>query len=210
MKALARGCVRIQKETADPSDPLRSVEKHIHEGSAEPQIPRLPRIFLSRVAASVDCMWFSLGEPHKWSAVRAVSRKSGYARDDKGKGVGSIESGSWTEAFLAETTLHRNGCPLLCHPESPVTFLIPHKNGYCRRRGGVKGKRVSATPTTTLSLGNGPLSFNNPLLCHPERSRGICSSADPSWICFSTERSGLERSAAFGAPGTSKSPTARI
>jgi hypothetical protein len=25
-----------------------------------------------------------------------------------------------------------------------------------------------------------------PTLCHPERSRGICSSADPSWKCFST------------------------
>src|ERR1700688_5002074 len=24
----------------------------------------------------------------------------------------------------------------------------------------------------------------------PERSRGICGSADPSWKCFSTERSG--------------------
>jgi hypothetical protein len=27
-----------------------------------------------------------------------------------------------------------------------------------------------------------------PPLCHPERSRGICSSADLSWKCFSTER----------------------
>src|ERR1700722_19331880 len=26
-------------------------------------------------------------------------------------------------------------------------------------------------------------------LCHPERSRGICSSADHSWECISTERS---------------------
>jgi hypothetical protein len=26
---------------------------------------------------------------------------------------------------------------------------------------------------------------HNPFLCHPERSRGICSSADLSWICFS-------------------------
>jgi len=25
-------------------------------------------------------------------------------------------------------------------------------------------------------------------LCHPERSRGICGSTDPSWKCFSTER----------------------
>src|ERR1700734_3461729 len=28
-----------------------------------------------------------------------------------------------------------------------------------------------------------------PPLCHPERSRGICSSADLSWECFSTEES---------------------
>jgi hypothetical protein len=27
-----------------------------------------------------------------------------------------------------------------------------------------------------------------PPLCHPERCRGICSSADLSWKCFSTER----------------------
>jgi hypothetical protein len=26
---------------------------------------------------------------------------------------------------------------------------------------------------------------------HPERSRGICSSADPSWKCFSRERRSL-------------------
>jgi hypothetical protein len=31
------------------------------ERSAELQIPRLPPDFLSRVAASVKCMWFSLG-----------------------------------------------------------------------------------------------------------------------------------------------------
>jgi hypothetical protein len=29
-------------------------------------------------------------------------------------------------------------------------------------------------------------------LCHPERSRGICSSTDHSWECFSTERSEVE------------------
>jgi hypothetical protein len=41
-----------------------------------------------------------------------------------------------------------------------------------------------------------PISMNRcPFLCHPERSRGICSSADLSWKCFSTERGGVERSA---------------
>jgi hypothetical protein len=34
---------------------------HFQERSAELQIPRLPPDFLSRVAASVNCMWFSLG-----------------------------------------------------------------------------------------------------------------------------------------------------
>src|SRR5580693_4184394 len=29
----------------------------------------------------------------------------------------------------------------------------------------------------------------HPPLCHPERSRGICSSTDLSWKCFSTKRS---------------------
>jgi hypothetical protein len=35
------------------------LEKHFQERSAEPQIPRLPPDFLSRVAASVSCVWFS-------------------------------------------------------------------------------------------------------------------------------------------------------
>ena len=33
---------------------------------------------------------------------------------------------------------------------------------------------------------------HRPPLCHPERSRGICGSADHSWECFSTERSEVE------------------
>src|SRR5882757_8819367 len=46
----------------------------------------------------------------------------------------------------------------------------------------VDGKGVPAAPTTALSLDNGPLPFNHPILCHPERSRGICSSVDPKQI----------------------------
>jgi len=34
-----------------------------------------------------------------------------------------------------------------------------------------------------------------PFPCHPDRSGGTCGSADPSWRCFSTERSAVERSA---------------
>ncbi len=43
-----------------------------------------------------------------------------------------------------------------------------------------------------------PLSMEaslSPLSSRPKRSGGICSSADPSWKCFSTERSVVERSA---------------
>src|ERR1700756_104136 len=29
-----------------------------------------------------------------------------------------------------------------------------------------------------------------PLLCHPDRSRGICGSMDPSWKCFSRDSRG--------------------
>jgi hypothetical protein len=38
-----------------------------------------------------------------------------------------------------------------------------------------------------LSSNRSPWKRRSPL-CHPEHSRGICSSADPSWKCFSTER----------------------
>jgi hypothetical protein len=37
----------------------------------------------------------------------------------------------------------------------------------------------------------------SPSPCHPERSRGICSSADLSWKCFSTERSVVMGPAVF-------------
>jgi hypothetical protein len=44
----------------------------------------------------------------------------------------------------------------------------------------------------------------SPSPCHPELSRGICSSADLSWKCFSTERSPVERGFFFS--GQKKSP----
>ena len=48
-----------------------------------------------------------------------------------------------------------------------------------------------------------PLSGNRsswkrrPPLCHPERSRGICSSGDLSWECFSAERTPISCHAAL-------------
>jgi len=48
--------------------------------------------------------------------------------------------------------------------------------------GGQKERFIAALETTP------PLAALNrkrrPLLCHPERSRGICGSADLSWKCF--------------------------
>jgi hypothetical protein len=35
-----------------------------------------------------------------WFGVERNRRSLGFARDDKGKGKGSIESGCWTEAFF--------------------------------------------------------------------------------------------------------------
>jgi hypothetical protein len=53
-----------------------------------------------------------------------------------------------------------------------VTFLLSHKNGCCRWKGGCQWKRRPRRPTTALSLGNGPFPFNNPLLfVIPERTR---------------------------------------
>jgi len=42
--------------------------------------------------------------------------------------------------------------------------------------------KVRKTPQS----GNRSLWNRRPSLCHPERSRGICGSADLSWKCFST------------------------
>ena len=45
-----------------------------------------------------------------------------------------------------------------------------------------------------------------PALCHAERSRGICSSADLSWKCFPTERS--RRMTKVGGGASSRQPVA--
>jgi hypothetical protein len=50
----------------------------------------------------------------------------------------------------------------------------------------------------------------HPLLCHPERSRGICSSADSSWICFSTKRRVISVVPADLGPGRSQSETPTV
>ena len=52
------------------------------------------------------------------------------------------------------------------------------------------GRRPMIPPVGMTTLGDDFLSSNHspcksrPPLCHPERSRGICSSADHSWIIY--------------------------
>jgi hypothetical protein len=54
------------------------------------------------------------------------------------------------------------------------------------------GLRPTQGEEKLLLSSNRFLRKRRPPLCHPERSRGICSSADLSWKCFSTERSGVD------------------
>ena len=52
----------------------------------------------------------------------------------------------------------------------------------------VMGLRPTQGDEKRLLFSNRSLWKRRPPLCHPERSRGICSSADLYWKCFSTER----------------------
>jgi hypothetical protein len=82
---------------------------------------------------------------------------------------------------------------------SPLPFVIPSEaegsavlrtipgNVFRQRNHGPFGPpkvmKNAVSPATVL---HGSVA---PPLCHPERSRGICSSTDHSWKCFSTEES---------------------
>ena len=59
------------------------------------------------------------------------------------------------------------------------------------------GLRPTQDDEKHLLSGNRSPWKRTPPLCHPERSRGICSSADHSWKCFSTECSEVEGPAVF-------------
>jgi Tfp pilus assembly protein PilF len=69
------------------------------------------------------------------------------------------------------------------HALSTRVVLCPFPSG--RPRPGGRGK-PQIFHYATLSSSNRSLWKRRSLLCHPERSRGICSSADLSWKCFST------------------------
>jgi hypothetical protein len=70
-----------------------------------------------------------------------------------------------------------------------MSYPIPSPLSSRPERSGAEGPAVSFSQFPRKALKNAavrqPLSTKrNPLLCHPERSRGICSSADLSWKCF--------------------------
>jgi hypothetical protein len=76
--------------------------------------------------------------------------------------------------------------PPLCHPE-PGFPVTRHRNDAPRAAFG-DGKAHVASRNPSHSTGN------------PGRSRGICSSADLSWKCFSTERTRISCCAALEEP----------
>ncbi len=55
------------------------------------------------------------------------------------------------------------------------------------------GLRPTQGDEQRLLSSNRSLWKRSPPLCHPERSRGICSSADLYWKCFPTERTRISR-----------------
>jgi hypothetical protein len=81
--------------------------------------------------------------------------------------------------------------------------------------GGVMRPRPTQRDEKCLRARNHFPWKGRPFLCHPERSRGVCSSAGPSWKCFSTERSAAERSAVSSSSllrskRTSRQPSAIV
>jgi hypothetical protein len=92
-----------------------------------------------------------------------------------------------------------NRCPFLCHPERSRGICgsadLSWKCFSTEESWACGPPKVMKTPRSS----NHFLSNRCPFLCHPERSRGICGSADLSWKCFSTERT---RISCHAAPDT--------
>jgi hypothetical protein len=98
--------------------------------------------------------------------------------------------------------------PPLCHPTSLTNLSSRPERSVVERsavqrtfRGNVSRPERSWSWSPPKGMkkripSGKPLSMEAPPpTCHPERSRGICSSTDLSWKCFSTARSRVERSA---------------
>jgi hypothetical protein len=78
--------------------------------------------------------------------------------------------------------------------------LFPLEAQLCRLSSRLEESWACGAPKVMKNaFGQQPLSMNRyPFLVIPteaKRSGGTCGSADPSWKCFSTERSAVERSA---------------
>jgi hypothetical protein len=76
-----------------------------------------------------------------------------------------------------------------CHASLDKTTFAPfRKEGRMKCINATKFQRKSGVAQWRDLLYSQPLSNvdwkHYPPLCHPERSRGICSSADISWKCF--------------------------
>ena len=102
--------------------------KHFHERSAELQIPRLPRISCRTWWRWRTSCAFLYGKAHTRPCLAQRGRKSGYARDDKGEGHGSMESGCWTEAFFITFggPQARPFCPATAlYGSATLPFVIP-------------------------------------------------------------------------------------
>ena len=98
--SLRKGAHAVLSSAAWQEIRVRSVEKHFHERSAELQIPRLPRISCRTWWRWRTSCAFPYGKAHTRPCLAQRGRKSGYARDDKGEGDASMESGCWTEGVF--------------------------------------------------------------------------------------------------------------
>jgi hypothetical protein len=119
--------------------------------------------------------------------VRGTADPSASLGMTKGRGNGFINRGCCTEALGRRPMIPPvEITTLLNHSWSIVHWVLTafSDNKFVISTGAVMGlrpsqgdeKRLGAATTVYETIA---LSF-----CHPERSRGICSSADHSWKCF--------------------------
>src|SRR5882757_9304703 len=68
-------------------------------------------------------------------------------------------------------------------PFAPFTARLKSCPDTKRLDRSIHGPKAQGHEQHSLSSNRFPWK-RFPSLCHPERSRGICGSADPSWKCF--------------------------
>jgi hypothetical protein len=106
-------------------------------------------------------------------------------------------------AFLNESSTRGHVQRCVAGNPGPVEMTIPFKGQVKRFQDKYEilaATELSSRPEESWACGppkvmknasdRHPLSMEPlPFPCHPDRSGGTCGSADPSWRCFSTERS---------------------